>query len=454
MATRKAYEKVAYLIREEILSGRLSPGEQLPSERELADRFDVSRDTIRRGIALVAEMGILERIPGRGTFVAQRDSDSGKQVTLKLAQFNSGGKIVELFARRIIPAFEAKYPAISVVLTTEASPDIVVTDDAHIRHYINTGQIISLAPWMKQLDLDEYYPEAMEPVMMESTLWAFPRAFSPVMMFYNASLLKEHNIPLPEPDWKWEDFVVLAALATDLKEGYRGFAWTVNPKRWMAFVFQNAGAMLKDPYTSNMDAEEVVEAMGFYADLVHRYHIGTLPKDMTRFSANNELFLQGKSAFVANGAFSIVEYRNLGFQWGVVPLPQGKVRATCLAGEYMAISRHCPWPELAWEFIRFVAGREVQGLLAEVGYGLPPSRAVIKQLSSEHRLFLEELPFARLAWEGRTIEPWLLAINESWRAWSGKEEVRTVCERIKQAQDVLLRKNLLTQGEERPECIL
>ena len=46
------------------------PGTPAPSERELVQHFGVARMTVRQAIdALVAE-GLLERVPGRGTFVA------------------------------------------------------------------------------------------------------------------------------------------------------------------------------------------------------------------------------------------------------------------------------------------------------------------------------------------------------------------------------------------------
>ena len=47
------------------------PGSPTPSERELVQRFGVARMTVRQALdALVAE-GLLERVPGRGTFVAE-----------------------------------------------------------------------------------------------------------------------------------------------------------------------------------------------------------------------------------------------------------------------------------------------------------------------------------------------------------------------------------------------
>jgi GntR family transcriptional regulator len=50
----------------------LKPGDPLPSERELAERYDVARMTARAELKRLAAEGLVERIQGRGTFVADR----------------------------------------------------------------------------------------------------------------------------------------------------------------------------------------------------------------------------------------------------------------------------------------------------------------------------------------------------------------------------------------------
>ncbi|WP_127956617.1 pyruvate dehydrogenase complex transcriptional repressor PdhR [Serratia microhaemolytica] len=52
-----------------ILEGTLSPGEQLPPERELAKEFDVSRPSLREAIQSLEAKGLLTRRQGGGTFV-------------------------------------------------------------------------------------------------------------------------------------------------------------------------------------------------------------------------------------------------------------------------------------------------------------------------------------------------------------------------------------------------
>ncbi|MEM7176558.1 MAG: FCD domain-containing protein [Pseudomonadota bacterium] len=57
-------------IEELILQGVLRPGDRLPSERDLAERMDVSRPTLREALAELEDNGLTVARPGGGTFVA------------------------------------------------------------------------------------------------------------------------------------------------------------------------------------------------------------------------------------------------------------------------------------------------------------------------------------------------------------------------------------------------
>lgn len=72
-ATTPPYRRVADELRAEIVeSGRLGPGEFLPSENELAERHGVTRATVRKAIALLRSDGLVFSEQGRGTFVRPR----------------------------------------------------------------------------------------------------------------------------------------------------------------------------------------------------------------------------------------------------------------------------------------------------------------------------------------------------------------------------------------------
>ena len=65
-----AYIRIHDAIKKEIEGGVWEIGQRLPSERDLADDYEVSRMTLRQAITLLVEEGILERRVGSGTYVA------------------------------------------------------------------------------------------------------------------------------------------------------------------------------------------------------------------------------------------------------------------------------------------------------------------------------------------------------------------------------------------------
>lgn len=64
------YLKVYRLLASQIASGRLAAGERVPSERLLMETLGVSRTTVRRALELLAQEGLIESSPRRGSFVA------------------------------------------------------------------------------------------------------------------------------------------------------------------------------------------------------------------------------------------------------------------------------------------------------------------------------------------------------------------------------------------------
>ena len=66
------YFQLKEIMRERIRSGEWKPGELIPSERELSEKYGISRMTARQAITELVNEGLFYREQGKGTFVSQR----------------------------------------------------------------------------------------------------------------------------------------------------------------------------------------------------------------------------------------------------------------------------------------------------------------------------------------------------------------------------------------------
>ncbi|AGA56973.1 transcriptional regulator [Thermobacillus composti KWC4] len=88
------YERIYNHLLEKIKNGELTSGDRVPSEKELADHFNVSRITSKKALELLALQKVIERVQGKGSFVSQNlpDLDSLKPLDPNGDQEEDGAK--------------------------------------------------------------------------------------------------------------------------------------------------------------------------------------------------------------------------------------------------------------------------------------------------------------------------------------------------------------------------
>src|SRR6476469_7469351 len=72
----RIYEHIVQQIRALISDGSWAPGGQIPPERELAERFRVSRTSVREALRALEMQGVIESRQGGGTFVLSADTEA------------------------------------------------------------------------------------------------------------------------------------------------------------------------------------------------------------------------------------------------------------------------------------------------------------------------------------------------------------------------------------------
>jgi GntR family transcriptional repressor for pyruvate dehydrogenase complex len=97
--TSRLFEQIVQQVEDSILSGQLKPGDQLPAERELAQRFGVSRTAVREAVKTLREKGLVEAYSGRGTFVTNGTSQAIRQsldLMIRINQQEGSAHLAEL----------------------------------------------------------------------------------------------------------------------------------------------------------------------------------------------------------------------------------------------------------------------------------------------------------------------------------------------------------------------
>jgi GntR family transcriptional repressor for pyruvate dehydrogenase complex len=74
--TKRIYEEIVEQIRLLVSEGHVKAGDRLPSERDLAERLQVSRASVREALSALEMMGLLEIRSGEGTYIKQVNIDS------------------------------------------------------------------------------------------------------------------------------------------------------------------------------------------------------------------------------------------------------------------------------------------------------------------------------------------------------------------------------------------
>src|SRR2546421_11655132 len=105
------YRQVFERLSRDILAGKYKAGQKLPSEAALIRQFGTSRITIGRAVRELKEQGLVERVPGSGTYVCKTPAGEGAGALFGLLIPNLGDmEIFEPICQGIAGAFgENKY---------------------------------------------------------------------------------------------------------------------------------------------------------------------------------------------------------------------------------------------------------------------------------------------------------------------------------------------------------
>lgn len=152
----RSYQDIVHQIRDALFSGRIQPGDRLPSERALCERFAVSRSTLREALRSLEALGMIEVRLGSsgGVFACEPSVDRASEAIEALFWFANADP-AELYEFR--ESFEADTAANAARRATES--DVVLLDEA-LRAFATKANDLS-APWSEVAAADVAFHEVV-----------------------------------------------------------------------------------------------------------------------------------------------------------------------------------------------------------------------------------------------------------------------------------------------------
>lgn len=447
-------------LKEEIISGKIKPGEFILPENTLSKVYELSRVSIRKALAELVEEGLIEKIPGKGNRVTV-PNDTQKQ-TITLGWFSNSYEIEII--RKIIKRFEQLNPFTKVNLQIlpnsqyiynltqslkhDNGPDVFIVSDYHFRELMESNSLDMLDPFLPEHIYAEKdsYKQVFDMFTYNQAVPVTPFVFSPVMICYNRRMFEEAGI---QKDFKMENWDDLLELSTRTTKGMEsdsmineyGFCFSSSTNRWPVFLLQNKGTfMAEDRSKSVMDRKENIEALNYCGDLMYKHQVSPIFSHGSNELAEN-LFMREGAAMILTTYYFMNEFRDHKIKWDVLPPPQNDAPGTLLLGGALGISANSKIKEAAQALVSFMVSTEAQTLLKQNGCTIPMLRIVAEDNNllqpgvhpEQYNAFKEVMDSSKTIRDLHlTIEEFELIEREMQFFWANMEKAEDTCKRIEE----------------------
>lgn len=310
-------------------------------------------------------------------------ADSGP-VTISYSNFISNDGNEENL-QRIVDAFEAENPDITVEVTTLPYGDYgtaLQTDlaagsvsDVFDIEYANYAQYQAngvLAP-IEVANADAYKPSLLEAYATDGVQYALPSSFSDVVLYYNADLFDAAGLDYPTSDWTWEDERVAAEALTDQAAGVWGDHQPVSFYEYYKALAQNGGEFLNEDGTAvAFNTPEGIEAAEWLVGKSGTV-MPTIEQGQGTPDFDTNLFKEGRLAMLHSGIWVFGAFADVPFTWDIAVEPGNTTQASAVFSNAVGVSATSEHPEAAAKWAEFLTSSDTMvDIRLDSGWELPP----------------------------------------------------------------------------------
>ncbi|MBM7573478.1 ABC transporter substrate-binding protein [Aquibacillus albus] len=291
--------------------------------------------------------------------------------------------------QRLIDAFEEKNPHIQIELKSYAplsywskisamaaagsAPDVFDMNSDFVDEWASKGFLYNLQDFVdNDINKEDYFTSVFDAVRYPDKetgdMYAFPYAWVTTVLYYNKDMFDEAGLEYPTKEWTWDEFLHAAQTLTldtnnDGRTDQYGFWLYGRYAHIEPWIYQNDGLILNNEKTEFAMDDNAREAVKFLTNLTAEHKVSPKPMEM-QGTNQSDIFPLGTAAMWVDGSWNIENNRNIingQFDWGISTVPRGNNWKEDVAygwPDNIAIFNETDHPQEAWEFIKFMTGKE------------------------------------------------------------------------------------------------
>lgn len=345
---------------------------------------------------------------------------------------------------------ETYWEKLDGLFASQTPPDVFAMDTALYPDWQSRGMLLNLQPYIDATPglLDGLFKNPLKVYQRDDGYYGLPRDFQATVMFYNKDLFDQAGLPYPSKDWTWDDLRAMAQTLTvdengdGIPEQY-GFACDLSDMEqcWSEAIWSYGGEVVNDDHTKTLIAEPAArQAWKLFYDMT--FVDQSMPDSQALAELGDDPFKTGKVAMTPMDHSTMPGYADTDFQWDVLVMPAGPAtQATSLDTTGLVVSKDSPYPNEAWEFIKYVLSPQGQKHLTQLGRTVPVNKLVAEspyfmdqKVGDQiiyQEAFLESLGFVRIKPSFEGFNAWSDAVTNGMAPiWSGEADLDATLDQV------------------------
>ncbi len=294
-------------------------------------------------------------------------SEQEAGITAVVDAFNASQDEIHVTAT-IVP-WDQFWEKLSVGLPAGSAPDVFTINALNVVDYAKNGYLLDISDLFESgaVDVSKFPQSAIDTHTVDGTLWAVPKDYDNIAVYYNKSMFDAAGVEYPTNDWTWDEFIEIAKQLTDVDSGIYGAALTPNGQSLVYdYIAGNGGELFDEEGNCVVNSPENVEALTKIAEAFLSGEVCPSVEAMVEINADTR-FQSGMVAMNFAGSWMVAEYVECwGDDLGIVALPVMKEHKTTSHSLGWAAAASTEHPEEVKTFLTYLGSEEAGELLSTV----------------------------------------------------------------------------------------